>query len=827
MGITDAHGTGSLTEISGDETVLPDASPETVLPNGDEAETVLSQVGGEGQSEGASRRAIAVGDILWNGRYRIDAAVEGGMEAAAYRGTRQEDGLQVFVKHQWRRKSKHRASILEKLLACDHPGCVRLLDFDVTDRPIEIYEWVDGIPLSTVLRRDLTFSEQQTRFIVRELADALHYLHEHAGTAHRDLKPANVMLTDPGPPMLKIADYGVMTLVAAGGATTFAGTKKYAPPEALRWSLPRDSDLIAYDWWSLGRLVQEIVDGVHPYDRVASLFPDMASDPEALEAVWAELLSEEKRATYGRAGQVEHSAAAWRPLLRGLLTADREKRWGYAETVRWLDGESVPDFYDAVVSGPQYGSAADDVVPELLRLSTPENWAEVCRLVAESDGVFGYIRRKSDNKRAQARLREADAVYDAVVESGGGDVAEEVFATLALRAVGGERVPMTLRGYQLDPHLLLEWSRTGARNISKLLLAFMRADVIRLVEMTKTLQGWNAKTTVLDQTAAVACIAAESREQNESQIENARRFLASSSIRGVQAAFTNPKRTDAEAAALVFTFERAAEFGYETVATVERREREAREAEESERRRLEHVRRAAAERAEAEQRRRDEAEREGLEQLRKENLKKVRDIAVVGGGLFGGFALLLFFGLAKPAPTTYVPPQQYVPQTPTFTSADEVSFVENYYRLWNQHDFATMYGMLSTGMQARHPYADYVKYHTNVVEIGADARVGSIANVVAVTIRSRDREVDGSISENTNAGDWYLSVENGALKLESQTIHPVGSQLLPRPVAARMRTKVAPAGTTYSAPRHASIARPRSATKPVKSVNQLDKEIDP
>jgi serine/threonine protein kinase len=641
----------SPTGNSGDETVLPDAGEPTVFPDSDAGEETTFPPPGDGnaRTDSASKRVFAIGDLFLAGRYRIDAAIEGGMEAAAYRGTRLEDGIPVFVKRQWRQKSKHRASILDKLLGCNHAGCVRLLDFDVAERPIEVYEWVDGVPLARMLRSDVAFSTAQIGEIVRALGEALHYLHVTAGTAHRDLKPANIIVTDPARPTLKIADYGVMTLFAAGGATMFAGTKKYAPPEALRWTFPRDS-LIAYDWWSLGRIVQELVDGIHPYDRIAALFPDLSTDGEAQEAIWGEILSEEKRSTYGRAGQVEQSAASWRPLLRGLLTTDREKRWGYEETIRWLRGEPVPDSYDKHSSTTDFSSAGNDVLAEILRLSSPENWGEACRLVAESDGVIGYIRRKSDNKRAQTRLREADITYDALVEAGVGDVAEEIFATLALRAVGGDAAPLTLRGYELQPELLLAWASEGASRIDRLIHAFMRDDVIRVLgtldstagtrftefsqqyrAVLHTLQRWNAKKAFLDQTAAIALCARQSRAENESQIENARKFLASSAMAPLQKAFTDPQRSDAEAAALVFTFERAADFQYQTVATVERREQEKREAAEDERRRQRQQREAKEQLKRAEERRRDEEARVTAKRLMIARVKNVAAISVASG----------------------------------------------------------------------------------------------------------------------------------------------------------------------------------------------------
>jgi hypothetical protein len=535
-----------------------------------------------------------IGDLVLRGRYRIDAVLDGGMEADAYRGTRLSDEQPVFVKYQWRRKGKHRALILDRLLGCDHPGCVKLLDFDVLERPIEVYEWVDSTPLAALLGSSRTCTDGQVREIVRQLAEALNYLHRRIGTAHRDVKPSNLLVVQSDALLLKLADFGVMTLVDAGGATTFAGTKKYAPPEALRWSLPRDSDLMACDWWSLGRVVQELVDGIHPYDRIASTLGDNEPDTDAMEAVWGEVLSEHSRSKYGRAGQVEHSAAPWRPLLRGLLTTDREARWRYAQVGRWLAGEAVPDSYDASPYGAEAGAHGDaELIAEVRRLSTPEGWDEACRTVSESDGIVGRFRAMSDNKRVRARLRQADTVYDFLLKSAPATIAEEVLAMLVLRTIGGPTCPLTLRGYELDVDLLLEWARNDEPGTRSLMSALSTRELLGAIEalapeVGQRLQafanGWIATQAVLEswlpneplnrQIGLIARYSAQPRADNDRLIGEGPAVFASSKNQAVDGVLRAEERSDADAAALAFALAHAETFDFETVETVERRGQE-------------------------------------------------------------------------------------------------------------------------------------------------------------------------------------------------------------------------------------------------------------
>ena len=104
---------------------------------------------------------------------------------------------------------------------------------------------------------------------------------------------------------------------------------------------------------------------------------------------------------------------------------------------------------------------------------------------------------------------------------------------------------------------------------------------------------------------------------------------------------------------------------------------------------------------------------------------------------------------------------------------NSVPFVNEYYRLWNTRQFDSMYGMLSVRMQRKNPYDQYIKYHSLVDRIDVAASAGYAPNVVNVHIVSHDHEKDGSITENVNDGQWFLTTEAGRLKLDAQDAHDV------------------------------------------------------
>jgi eukaryotic-like serine/threonine-protein kinase len=130
-----------------------------------------------------------------------------------------------------------------------------------------------------------------------------------------------------------------------------------------------------------------------------------------------------------------------------------------------------------------------------------------------------------------------------------------------------------------------------------------------------------------------------------------------------------------------------------------------------------------------------------------------------------------------------------------------VNLVKQYYRLWNDRQYATMYAMLSSPMQRKNPYDQYVKYHSLVTRIDVDAAPGSAPDVVDVSIVSRDRERNGAITENYNAGQWFVAVEDGQLKLNDQKAHqtrpPVIVAAAPVPVYATAAPVYVPPAPAY------------------------------
>merc|ERR1719195_2447355 len=69
-----------------------------------------------------------------------------------------------------------------------------------------VMEYCGGGDLMTILMREDILTEDQTRFYISELAEAIHSVHK-LQFVHRDLKPDNVLIASTG--HIKLSDFGL------------------------------------------------------------------------------------------------------------------------------------------------------------------------------------------------------------------------------------------------------------------------------------------------------------------------------------------------------------------------------------------------------------------------------------------------------------------------------------------------------------------------------------------------------------------------------------------------------------------------------------------
>ncbi|HUZ19288.1 MAG TPA: Stk1 family PASTA domain-containing Ser/Thr kinase [Acidimicrobiales bacterium] len=144
-----------------------------------------------------------------------------------------------------------------------HPNIVPVFDWGEADRThFIVMEYVDGEPLSSIIRTQAPLDPAQAAQIAADIAKALSYAHRH-GVVHRDVKPGNVLITADG--QVKVTDFGIARAMGADEQVTqtglVMGTATYFSPEQAQ-GLGVDG---RSDVYALGVVLYEMVTGRPPF----------------------------------------------------------------------------------------------------------------------------------------------------------------------------------------------------------------------------------------------------------------------------------------------------------------------------------------------------------------------------------------------------------------------------------------------------------------------------------------------------------------------------------------------------------------------------------
>ncbi|XP_014669540.1 PREDICTED: MAP kinase-activated protein kinase 2-like [Priapulus caudatus] len=200
-------------------------------------------------------------------------------------------------------------------------------------------------------RADTPFTEREAAAIVRQIAEAIAYLHG-MNIAHRDLKPENLLYTDKGKhATLKLTDFGFAKETQNfNSLQTPCYTPYYVAPEVLG---PEHYDK-SCDMWSLGVITYILLCGYPPFYSAhgAPISPGM-----------------KKRI---RTGQYDFPEQDWRniskpakDLIKGLLKTNPSERFTILEVMhsKWVaEHTMVP--------------ATPLIAPKILK-EEAEQWPEV------------------------------------------------------------------------------------------------------------------------------------------------------------------------------------------------------------------------------------------------------------------------------------------------------------------------------------------------------------------------------------------------------------------------------------------------------------------
>jgi TolB-like protein/tRNA A-37 threonylcarbamoyl transferase component Bud32/Tfp pilus assembly protein PilF len=239
---------------------------------------------------------------------------------------------------------------IETVASLTHPHVLPLHDSgEAAGLLYYVMPYVDGESLRGRLARERQLPVEDALRIAREVADGLHYAHQH-GVIHRDVKPENILLND-GHAL--VADFGISRGIAAdepGKALTetgmSVGTPAYMSPEQATGQ-PVDART---DVYALGAVLYEMLAGEPPFTGPtpqAIIAKRFHTDAVPLRLVRPALPQ-----------HVEHAVA------RALARVPADRFASAAELTRALDGDATTAAPVSAPAGPHYAGR-----PAVLRLA--------------------------------------------------------------------------------------------------------------------------------------------------------------------------------------------------------------------------------------------------------------------------------------------------------------------------------------------------------------------------------------------------------------------------------------------------------------------------
>ncbi|HNY12277.1 MAG TPA: serine/threonine-protein kinase, partial [Candidatus Wallbacteria bacterium] len=222
---------------------------------------------------------------------------------------------------------------------------VKLIDYgqSANGRYYEIQQYAKYGDLSTYMKENPKISLKFIWEFITELNDCFQSIHA-LNIIHRDIKPSNILISEITPLKIALTDFGISSVSELSmRQTTFAGTFIYIPPESVLLTEQNENgpggvtnkkseeDIVtskASDYWAMGLIILEMLTGRNPYQNIKNfslLFGRVKSEPVPLEGVSDDFID----------------------LLKGLLTKDPKKRWGFKEVSGWLAGRrDIPVYFE-------------------------------------------------------------------------------------------------------------------------------------------------------------------------------------------------------------------------------------------------------------------------------------------------------------------------------------------------------------------------------------------------------------------------------------------------------------------------------------------------
>ena len=152
----------------------------------------------------------------------------------------------------------------KNIASLSHPNIVKVIDvFEENGTVYYVMEYLEGDSLRQLMENG-PLPEQQAVAYIRQIGDALRYMHDEKHLCHLDVKPSNIMLNAEG--MAMLIDFGISKSYDEKGnetsSTPVGLTEGYAPLEQYENALREFSP--ATDIYSLGATLLALLTGQVP-----------------------------------------------------------------------------------------------------------------------------------------------------------------------------------------------------------------------------------------------------------------------------------------------------------------------------------------------------------------------------------------------------------------------------------------------------------------------------------------------------------------------------------------------------------------------------------
>lgn len=322
------------------------------------------------------------------------------------------------------------------------------------------YEVVSQPP-ATTLREWITCHQadgSMQRQLLEQLAVTLTALHS-MGIVHLNLRPELIYFGEESDkPEFVLGGLNNAVVYKQARIPSATVDPFYAPPESV------DADgrqpgfgLCAWDWWSVGRVIQEMTIGRHVMSMLFGGDVVRNASPELRERAKNLLLEAEPPGM--RAGAIEamgELTPAVKVMLRGLLTSARDARWG-AESVRlWLSKESVSNYYDLARNARffTWKGRGRSLSEAAQYFRTEEQWAdgEINLFEPENPETLAYF--LATVKEHSADLRRVEQIRSQIdspeLSAIGEPARRSVTAAFVWLALGPQPGALVVKGRRID-----------------------------------------------------------------------------------------------------------------------------------------------------------------------------------------------------------------------------------------------------------------------------------------------------------------------------------------------------------------------------------------